>query len=165
MDVLTFGDIMNLKMLPLQRWMIDYAEHDQGIPAKHECFEKLRVSQHSYMTKSYPRLGDTSWPDGRFLSGDECFFVLNNIMYTEDGAEMFKYEMKLQNEYEALTRVDKILELYDLEVQLFGKATKDTIRLRSAIGRLKERQQMRKGLAMMKKRLKEKVKERKNETN
>jgi hypothetical protein len=148
---------MNIKKLKLDRWMIQYAEHDQGIPAKHECMERLRVNEYPYMVKSYPRIGNTTWGDGRYLIGKDCFFVLNNIMYTEDGDTMFKYELSLLNCYEDITRVDKILELYSLEVQLFGEATKGTLRLSSAIFRVRERQQRRRGLAMMRKRIREGV--------
>lgn len=145
---------MNLKMLKLQSWMIDYAEHDQGIEPIRPFMKKLREREYPYMVKSYPRVGDTTWPDGRFLQGKDCFFAMNGILYKGD-YPMFKYEMDKLNAYQDLTRVDKILELRDLEIALCGEASVSTRRLCSAIWYIKENQLMRKSLAMLKKRIRE----------
>jgi len=145
---------MNIKMLKLCHWMVDYAEHDQGIPHKHEHFENLRKREYPYMVKSYPKIGVTDWPDGRYLQGMECFFVLNGIKYSDDFS-MFKYDMEISNDYQDITRVDKILQLHRIELEIFGEASKNTARLYRAILRVKEHQQMYKPLAAMKKRIKE----------
>lgn len=145
---------MNLKILPLQSWMIAYAEYDQGIEPKRPFMEKVRAGEYPYMVKSYPRVGDTTWPDGRFLQGRDCFFAMNGILYRGD-YPMFKYEMDKLNAYQDLTRVGKILELHDLEIALYGEASASTRRLCSAIHYVKENQLMRKSLAMLKKLIRE----------
>ena len=146
--------------MKLESWMVDYAEYEQGIPAKHKFFEKKRAEQHPYMVKSYWRLGHTPYPNGQYMYGKECFFVLNSIAYNGDG-EMFKYCMGLLNAYQKLTRVGKIEQLANLESELYGKNSTKTIELMSAIHKFRHKQSMRKRCNASLRKMRERIKEKK----
>jgi hypothetical protein len=77
------------------------------------------------MKDSYPREGVSPYPDGRYMRGCVCFFVVNGIVYKGE-AGMFKYNLSMLNSAEQLTRVDKIRQMYKLEVELYGKPTNST---------------------------------------
>jgi hypothetical protein len=155
---------MNLKAMKLDRWMVSFAKYDQGI--KQSSFsEKLCKYEQPYMTESYPRLLlPSKLPNNQYAKGDDSWFVFNGVAYKYD-ASMFKYCLGLLNNYEEITRTDKIYQLRKLEIEMYGEASEKTRRIVGAISNLRASIPTRKRMCAFRKRIKHKIKDKKESNN
>ena len=116
---------MRLKRLNLWQWMINYATGCQGLPL-HPHFQMLFERELPYMEKRHAFIGEVSLPNGSYLKGKDCFFVVNNHAYKQD-IESFTYELNLLNSMERLPSGRLITLLSDAETAIYGKPTDNTL--------------------------------------
>ena len=137
---------MNLKVLKLENWQISYANYDQGIDL-HDApsFNLRNEAEYPYLKEKYPRVDiETNYSDNQYLYIDICLFVVNGVAYKND-IETFKYDLEALDTFSKITRVDKIKQLYKLEVELFGEAQKKTRKLKQSLLDYQYRRSLKKG--------------------